>query len=147
MTGKDMPMRLRKLKIALAQCCDVLDSREVVAQDDHGKYSACFEKGHVPLCFFRKEVPVDVAFEYFTYWCRSFSAIEDHMLCALDELCTSSKEIYSSDDCQRLCIATVRCLSEQSLKAGLFFKAHLNAFNAMLTQLVRSFWFFLEVIG
>ena len=26
MTGKDMPMRWRKLKIALAQCCDVLDS-------------------------------------------------------------------------------------------------------------------------
>ena len=96
--------------------------REVVAQDDHGKYSACFEKGHVPLCFFRKEVPVDVALEYFTYWCRSFSAMEDHMLCALDELCTSSKNIYSSDDCQRLCIATVRCLSEQSLKVGLFFK-------------------------
>ena len=96
--------------------------REVVAQDDHGKYSACFEKGHVPLCFFRKEVPVDVALEYFTYWCRSFSAMEDHMLCALDELCTSSKDIYSSDDCQRLCIATVRCLSEQSLKVGLFFK-------------------------
>ena len=96
--------------------------REVVAQDDDGKYSACFEKGHVPLCFFRKEVPVDVALEYFSYWCRSFSAMEDHMLCALDELCTSSQDIYLGDDCQRLCIATVRCLSEQSLKVGLFFK-------------------------
>ena len=96
--------------------------REVVAQDDHGKFSACFEKGHVPLCFFRKEVPVDVALEHFTYWCRSFSAMEDHLLCALDELSTSSQDIYSSDDCQRLCIATVRCLSEQSLKVRLFFK-------------------------
>ena len=37
--------------------------REVVARDDHEMYSACFEKGHVPLCFFRKEVPVDVALE------------------------------------------------------------------------------------
>ena len=44
------------------------------------------------------------------------------MLCALDELCTSSQDIYLGDDCQRLCIATVRCLSEQSLKVGLFFK-------------------------
>ena len=96
--------------------------RELVAQDDHGKYSACFEKGHVPLCFFRKEVPVDVALEYFTYWCRSFSAMEDHKLCALDELSTSSKDSYPSDDCQRLCIATVHCLSEQSLKVGFFFK-------------------------
>ena len=83
--------------------------REVVAQDDDCKYSACFEKGHVPLCFFRKEVPVDVALEYFSYWCRSFSAMEDHMLCALDELCTSSKDAYLGDDRQRLCIATVRC--------------------------------------
>ena len=96
--------------------------RELVAQDDHGKYSACFEKGHVPLCFFRKEVPVDVALEFFTYWCRSFSAMEDHKLCALDELSTSSKDSYPSDDCQRLCIATVHCLSEQSLKVGFFFK-------------------------
>ena len=96
--------------------------REVVAQEYHGKFSACFEKGHVPLCFFRKEVPVDVALEHFTYWCRSFSAMEDHLLCALDELSTSSQDSYSSDDCQRLCIATVRCLSEQSLKVGLFFK-------------------------
>ena len=96
--------------------------REVVAQDDDCKYSACFEKGHVPLCFFRKEVTVDVALEYFSYWCRSFSAMEDHMLCALDELCTSPKDAYSGDDCQRLCIATVRCLTEQSLKVGLFFK-------------------------
>ena len=96
--------------------------REVVAQDDHGKYSACFEKGHVPLCFFRKEVPVDVALEYFTYWCRSFSAMDDHMLCALDELCTSSKDIYSSDDCQRLVLQLFAVLSEQSLKVGLFFK-------------------------
>ena len=126
--------------------------RELVAQDDHGKYSACFEKGHVPLCFFRKEVPVDVALEYFTYWCRSFSAMEDHKLCALDELSTSSKDSYPSDDCQRLCIATVHCLSEQSLKGWLFLQrknmvglsAPLNAFNAMLTRLVRSFWFFLE---
>ena len=38
------------------------------------------------------------------------------------KLCTSSKDIYIGDDCQRLCIATVRCLSEQSLKVGLFFK-------------------------
>ena len=96
--------------------------REVVARNDHEMYSACFEKGHVPLCFFRKEVPVDVALEHFSFWCRSFSAVEDHTLCALDELCTSSKDIYIGDDCQRLCIATVRCLSEQSLKVGLFFK-------------------------
>ena len=58
--------------------------REVVARDDHEMYSACFEKGHIPLCFFRKEVPVDVALEHFTCWCRSLSAVEDHTLCALD---------------------------------------------------------------
>ena len=45
-------------------------------------YSACFEKGHVPLCFFRKEVPVDVALQHFTFWCRSFSAVEEpYALC------------------------------------------------------------------
>ena len=99
-----------------------LKLREVVARDDHEIYSACFEKGHVPLCFFRKEVPVDVALEHFTSWCRSLSAVEDHTLCALDELRIGSKDIYLGDDCQRLCIATVRCLSEQSLKVGFFFK-------------------------
>ena len=96
--------------------------REVVAQDDDCKYSACFEKGHVPLCFFRKEVPIDVALEHFSYWCRSFNALEDHTLGALDELCSSSNDTYLGDDCQRLCIATVHCLSEQSLKVGLFIK-------------------------
>ena len=96
--------------------------REVVARDDHEMYSACFEKGHVPLCFFRKEVPVDVALEHFTCWRRSLSAVEDHTLCALDDLRTGSKDIHVGDDCQRLCIATVRCLSEQSLKVGFFFK-------------------------
>ena len=76
-----------------------------------------------PLCFFRKEVPVDVALEHFTSWCRSLSAVEDHTLCALDDLRIGSKDIYyQGDDCQRLCIATVRCLSEQSLKVGFFFK-------------------------
>ena len=99
-----------------------LKLREVVAQNEDGKYSACFEKGHVPLCFFRKEVPFDVALEHFSYWCRSFNAMENHMLCALDELCTSSKDNYVGDDCLRLCIANVHCLSEQSLKVGLFFK-------------------------
>ena len=94
--------------------------REVVAQDDDCKYSACFEKGHVPLCFFRKEVPIDVALEHFSYWCRSFNALEDHTLGALDELCSSSNDTYLGDDCQRLCIATVHCLTEQSLKVGLF---------------------------
>ena len=29
--------------------------REVVAQDNSRKYSACFEKGHVPLCFFERK--------------------------------------------------------------------------------------------
>ena len=99
-----------------------LKLREVVARDDHEIYSACFEKGHVPLCFFRKEVPVDVALEHFTSWCRSLNAVEDHTLCALDKLCIGSKDLYQGDDCQRLCIATVRCLSEQSLKVGFFFK-------------------------
>ena len=96
--------------------------REVVAQDDDCKYSACFEKGHVPLCFFRKEVPIDVALEHFSYWCRSFNALEDHTLGALDELCSSSNDTYLGDDCERLCIATVHCLTEQSLKVGLFIK-------------------------
>ena len=96
--------------------------REVVAQDDSCKYSACFEKGHVPLCFFRKEVPTDVAIEHFSYWCRSFNALEDHTLAALDELSSGSNDTYLGDDCQRLCIATVHCLTEQSLKVGLFIK-------------------------
>ena len=96
--------------------------REVVAQDDNCKYSACFEKGHVPLCFFRKEVPTDVAIEHFSFWCRSFNALEDHTLAALDELSSGSNDTYLDDDCQRLCIATVHCLTEQSLKVGLFIK-------------------------
>ena len=96
--------------------------REVVAQEDSGKYSACFEKGHVPLCFFRKEVPTEVAVEHFANWCRSFNALDNHTLAAFDALNSSSNDTYLGDDCQRLCVATIHCLTEQSLKVGFFFK-------------------------
>ena len=100
-----------------------LKLREVFAQDNCWKYSACFEKGHVPLCFFRKEVPTEVAVEHFANWCRSFKALDDHTLAAFDEPSSNSNDTYLGDDCQRLCVATVRCLTEQSLKVGLFIKA------------------------
>ena len=96
--------------------------REVVAQEDSGKYSACFEKGHVPLCFFRKEVPTEVAVEHFANWCRSFNALDNRTLAAFDALNSSSNDTYLGDDCQRLCVATIHCLTEQSLKVGFFFK-------------------------
>ena len=76
----------------------------------------------MPLCFFRKEVPTDVAVEHSSHWCRSFNALDDHTLVALDELGSGSNDTYLGDDCQRLCIATVHCLTEQSLKVGLFIK-------------------------
>ena len=96
--------------------------REVSLQDGSCHYSACFEKGHVPLCFFRKEVPADVAVDHFSHWCRSFKALDDHTLVALDGLSSGSNGTYLGDDCQRLCIATAHCLTEQSLKIGLFVK-------------------------
>ena len=94
--------------------------REVVARDDHEMVLA-LRKDMFPCASFGRKCQLTLL-EHFTCWCRSFSAVEDHTLSALDELCTSSKDIYLDDDCQRLCIATVRCLSEQSLKVGLFFK-------------------------
>ena len=68
--------------------------REVSFQDGSCQYSACFEKGHVPLCFFRQEVPVDVAVDHFSHWCRSFKALDDLALVALDGLITDSKGTY-----------------------------------------------------
>ena len=95
--------------------------REVSFQDGSRVYGAFFEKGHVPFCFFRKEVPVDVAVDHFSYWCRSFKALDDLTLVALDGLITGSNGAYPGDDCQRLCIATAHC-REQSLKIGVFVK-------------------------
>ena len=99
-----------------------LSLREVSFQDGSCHYSACFEKGHVPFCFFRKEVPADVAVDQFSYWCRSFKALDDITLAALDRLSSGSSVTHIDDDCQRLCIATVHCRTEQSLKIGLFVK-------------------------
>lgn len=99
-----------------------LKLREVVAQEDSGKYSACFEKGHLPLCFFRKEAPTDVAVEHFANWCRSFNALDKHTLAAVEAIDSNSNETDLCDDCLRLCVATVHCLTEQSLKVGFFFK-------------------------
>ena len=74
----------------------------------------------MPLCFFRKEVLVDVAVDHFSHWRRSFKVLDDLTLVALDGLIKDSNGTYLGDDCQRLCIATVHCRTEQSLKIGLF---------------------------
>ena len=96
--------------------------QEVSCQDGINYYSACFEKGHVPLCCFRKEVPVEIAIDQFAGWCRSFNALDDPTLAALYKLSSDSCATQVDDDCQRLCIATVQCRTEQSLKIGLFVK-------------------------
>ena len=99
-----------------------LKLREVSFQDDSHVSSAFFEKGHVPLCFFRKEVPVDVAVDQFSYWCRSLKALDELTLSALDRPITGTNGADPGDDCMRLCIATAHCRTEQSLKIGLFVK-------------------------
>ena len=99
-----------------------LKLREVSFQEDNHVSSAFFEKGQVPLCFFRKEVPVDVAIDQFLHWCRSFKALDESTLAALDRPIIDTNGDDPGDDCMRLCIATAHCRSEQSLKLGLFVK-------------------------
>ena len=99
-----------------------LKLREVSFQDDNHVSSAFFEKGQVPLCFFRKEVPVDFAVDQFSYWCRSLKALDELTLAAIDRPITGTNGADPGDDCMRLCIATAHCRTEQSLKIGLFVK-------------------------
>ena len=84
--------------------------------------SGYFEKSQVPLCFFRKEVSIDLAVEKFTHWCQSFKALDENILAALERYSSEDTSTGSWEDHMRLCIATVHCKDEQSLKIGMFVK-------------------------
>jgi len=100
----------------------LLQLREVSFRDDDHVSSGFFEKSQVPLCFFRKEVSVDLAVEKFTYWCKSLKALDENILAVLERYSFDDNGAESWEDHMRLCIATVHCRGEQSLKLGMFVK-------------------------
>lgn len=100
----------------------LLKLREVSFRDEEHTSSGYFEKSQVPLCFFRKEVSVDLAVEKFTHWCKSFKALDANILAALEQYSSEDISTESWEDHMRLCIATVHCKDEQSLKLGMFVK-------------------------
>jgi len=99
-----------------------LNLREISFKHEGMSLSAYFEARQFPLCFFAKEIPIQLAVEKFVSLCRSLHVVEDCLLDSLEAnlLKQGTQEEFDNED--RLCVATVICQDEQSLKVGKFVK-------------------------
>ena len=96
-----------------------LQLREISVHHEGNTSSAYYETEQVPLCFYSKEIPFHLALGNFAQWCRSFKAIEGSFLDFIEKQDISKVEKCVSNDCTRLCLATVVCQGDQSLKLGM----------------------------
>ena len=95
-----------------------LNLREISFNHKDVLLSAYFEACQVPLCFFTKEIPTQLAIEEFINLCRSLRVIEGSLLDSLEENVLKQGRQGDFDNEDRLCVATVNCQDEQSLKLG-----------------------------
>ena len=99
-----------------------LNLREISFKHEGMSLSSYFEACQFPLCFFTKEIPIQLAVEKFVSLCRSLHVVEDCLLDSLEENLLKQGTQEELDNEDRLCVATVICQDEQSLKVGGFVK-------------------------
>lgn len=96
--------------------------REISFSHDNLTLSAYFEIGQVPLCFFSREISVQLAVEKFIQLCRSLQAVEAGLLDSLEKRTLSQAVQDDCDNESRLYVASLNCQDHQSLKLGMFVK-------------------------
>ena len=119
---KVISMLSKKLKIATGQFNVSSTSGRSLSSMKVCRSVHILRLANFPCAFLQKRIPIQLAVEKFVSLCRSLHVVEDCLLDSLEENLLKQGTQEELDNEDRLCVATVICQDEQSLKVGRFVK-------------------------